>query len=100
MFFDYTVDFAFVFLLFCTRKTRTEMKITYDQNTISDIHGFDAVFMPYSGKDRCNRCALCHSEKCPDIPCSEEERKDGRRGYFRASKTADTPYSVAAGFNV
>ena len=100
MFFDYTVDFAFVFLLFCTRLKRRNMKITYDQNTISDIHGFDAVFMPYGGKDRCNRCALYHSEKCPDIPCSEEERKDGRRGYFRASKTADTPYSVAAGFNV
>lgn len=74
------------------------MKITYNQNTINDIHGFDAVFMPYSGADRCNRCILSDSDKCRSAPCSEDERKDGRRGYFRASKDADTPYSVAAGF--
>lgn len=99
MFFYNNIDFPFAFLLFCATK-KSIMKITYNQNTINDIHGCDAVFMPYSGQDRCNRCILADSDNCADAPCSEEERKDGRRGYFRASKTADTPYSVAAGFTV
>jgi len=67
------------------------MVISKDQTEIKDGSEVKAVFCEYNGEYRCNRCIYMQSAKCSKIPCSEDERDDGRRGYFRA---VNQPYSA------
>lgn len=41
-------------------------------------------FVEYDGENRCIKCCFYYMEKqCKTAKCTPEERKDGKRGYFR-----------------
>jgi len=72
--------------------------VSRDQNEIRDSKDPIAVFMEYGGENRCGRCCFADSKACAEVPCSEDERRDKKRGFFRAANIKGTNYSVADGF--
>ena len=59
-----------------------------------------ALFVEYSGECRCAKCLFQDNpKKCRAAKCSPDERKDGKRGFFRAVNAKGSKYAVADGFN-
>ena len=58
-----------------------------------------AVFVEYSGEYRCAKCVFQDSpKKCKSAPCSPDERKDKRRGFFRAANAIGSQYTITDAF--
>jgi len=75
------------------------MTINSSQTEITGKGGFtNAVFVEYAGESRCSKCVFqSNDKKCKFAPCSPDERKDGRRGFFRAFNANTSPYRLADG---
>lgn len=70
-----------------------------DQTEIIGSSGVTAIFIEYHGYHRCAKCIFQSNEKkCEKAPCTPEERKDGRRGFFRAANAKGNPYKVSYEF--
>lgn len=47
-------------------------------------------FVEWEGENRCGRCCYCYNDKlCKRAKCTPEERKDGKRGYYRDPSPAE-----------
>lgn len=52
----------------------------------------EILFMPYSKKDRCNKCVLYqYIDSCKKTPCTAKERPDKTSGYYRKFRAHVTP---------
>lgn len=64
------------------------MTITQDQNltviTVKNKAKNEALFVCYEKENRCNRCFYAYRQECEEVPCTSEERKDRKTGYWRA----------------
>lgn len=63
-----------------------EQLTVYGSNKISGMNTIIAKFMPYNGDGcRCAKCIFSIDGKCEELPCTSDERKDGKEGFFRAA---------------
>lgn len=74
------------------------MRVTGSQCEVSDSKRVVAVFMPYSGEHRCAKCVFQTSDFCKRAPCTADERKDGRQGFFRAANKSTSEFAIADAF--
>ena len=72
------------------RHKNKPVKVSVDQNivfgtTSKCLGSKESIFVEYRGSDcRCAKCYYCYDEDtCSQVPCTKEERKDGKTGYFR-----------------
>ncbi len=76
------------------------MEVSAKQDVIRKGSEIVAVFMEYNGDaHRCAKCVFQSSDKkCASAPCLPKERKDRRKGFWRAANAHSGEYRINEAF--